>query len=49
MRVKTDGGLKKEEFKPIVENIKEFTQQKTQGSFESVGTVDILTKALGNA
>ncbi|GMN75558.1 hypothetical protein TIFTF001_056787 [Ficus carica] len=49
MRVKTDGGLKKEEFKPIVENIEEFTQQETQGSFESVGTEDILTKALGNA
>ncbi|GMN19462.1 hypothetical protein TIFTF001_046956 [Ficus carica] len=27
----------------------EFTQQETQGSFESVGTEDILTKALGNA
>ena len=27
----------------------EFTQQGTQGSFESVGTEDILTKALGNA
>ncbi|GMN71514.1 hypothetical protein TIFTF001_053411 [Ficus carica] len=49
MRIKTDGGLKKEEFKPIAENIEEFTQQQTQGSFESVGTEDILTKALGNA
>ncbi|GMN18969.1 hypothetical protein TIFTF001_048561 [Ficus carica] len=49
MRVKPDGGLKKEEFKPIAENIEEFTQQETQGSFESVGTEDILTKALGNA
>ncbi|GMN22600.1 hypothetical protein TIFTF001_043544 [Ficus carica] len=49
MSVKTDGGLKKEEFKPIAENIEEFTQQETQGSFESVGTEDILTKALGNA
>ncbi|GMN19581.1 hypothetical protein TIFTF001_049931 [Ficus carica] len=49
MRVKPDGGLKKEEFKPIADNIEEFTQQETQGSFESVGTEDILTKALGNA
>ncbi|GMN66800.1 hypothetical protein TIFTF001_035864 [Ficus carica] len=49
MRVNPDGGLKKEEFKPIAENIEEFTQQETQGSFESVGTEDILTKALGNA
>ncbi|GMN60776.1 hypothetical protein TIFTF001_029877 [Ficus carica] len=49
MRVKPDGGLKKEEFKTIAENIEEFTQQETQGSFESVGTEDILTKALGNA
>ncbi|GMN28449.1 hypothetical protein TIFTF001_041174 [Ficus carica] len=49
MRVKPNGGLKKEEFKPIAENIEEFTQQETQGSFESMGTEDILTKALGNA
>ncbi|GMN27127.1 hypothetical protein TIFTF001_051564, partial [Ficus carica] len=49
MCVKPDGGLKKEEFKTIAENIEEFTQQETQGSFESVGTEDLLTKALGNA
>ncbi|GMN57610.1 hypothetical protein TIFTF001_026720 [Ficus carica] len=49
MRVKIDGGLKKKEFKTIAENIEEFTQQETQGSFESVGIEDILTKALGNA
>ncbi|GMN20888.1 hypothetical protein TIFTF001_039968 [Ficus carica] len=49
MRVKPDGQFKKEEFKTIAENIEEFTQQETQGSFDSVGTEDILTKALGNA
>ncbi|GMN65830.1 hypothetical protein TIFTF001_034893 [Ficus carica] len=49
MRVKPDGQFKKDEFKNIVETIEDFTQQKTQGSFESVGTEDILTKALGNA
>ena len=27
----------------------DFSEQQTQGSFESVGTEDILTKALGNA
>ncbi|GMN58010.1 hypothetical protein TIFTF001_027115 [Ficus carica] len=49
MRVKPDGQFKKEEFKTIAETIEEFSQQETQGSFESVGTEDILTKALGNA
>ncbi|GMN66887.1 hypothetical protein TIFTF001_035953 [Ficus carica] len=49
MRVKLDGQFKKEEFKTIAETIEEFSQQETQGSFKSVGTKDILTKALGNA
>ncbi|GMN63171.1 hypothetical protein TIFTF001_032247 [Ficus carica] len=49
MCVKLDGQFKKDEFKNITETIEEFTQQETQGSFESVGTEDILTKALGNA
>ncbi|GMN23645.1 hypothetical protein TIFTF001_040479 [Ficus carica] len=48
MRVKPDGQFKKEEFKNIAETIEDITQQETQGSFESVGTEDILTKALGN-
>ncbi|GMN63044.1 hypothetical protein TIFTF001_032113 [Ficus carica] len=41
MRVKPDGSLKNEAY--------DFSEQQTQGSFESVGTEDILTKALGNA
>ncbi|GMN61564.1 hypothetical protein TIFTF001_030635 [Ficus carica] len=48
MRVKPDGQFKKEEFKNIAETIEDITQQEAQGSFESVGTEDILTKALGN-
>ncbi|GMN63852.1 hypothetical protein TIFTF001_032935 [Ficus carica] len=49
MRVKPDGQFKKEAFKSIADTIDDFSQQETQGSFESVGTEDILTKALGNA
>ncbi|GMN47561.1 hypothetical protein TIFTF001_016721 [Ficus carica] len=49
IRVKPDGQFKKDEFKNITETIEDFTQQETQGSFESVRTEDILTKALGNA
>ncbi|GMN58860.1 hypothetical protein TIFTF001_027954 [Ficus carica] len=49
MRVKSDGQFKKEAFKSIANTIDDFSQQETQGSFESVGTEDILTKALGNA
>ncbi|GMN61576.1 hypothetical protein TIFTF001_030661 [Ficus carica] len=49
MRVKPDGQFKKEEFKSIADNREELSQQETQGSFEFVGTEDILTKALGNA
>nr|GMN21618.1 hypothetical protein TIFTF001_043354 [Ficus carica]GMN21633.1 hypothetical protein TIFTF001_043357 [Ficus carica] len=41
MRVKPDGEFKNETFKIIADTI-------TQGSFKSVGTDDILTKALGN-
>ncbi|GMN47388.1 hypothetical protein TIFTF001_016574 [Ficus carica] len=42
MRVKPDGEFKNEAFKIIADTI-------TQGSFEYVGTDDMLTKALGNA
>ncbi|GMN61631.1 hypothetical protein TIFTF001_030721 [Ficus carica] len=42
MRIKLDGSFKNEACKNIADII-------TQGSFESVGTEDILTKALGNA
>ncbi|GMN61822.1 hypothetical protein TIFTF001_030906 [Ficus carica] len=49
IRVKLDGQFKKETFKSIADTIDDFIQQETQGSFESVGTEDILTKALGNA
>ncbi|GMN47418.1 hypothetical protein TIFTF001_016594 [Ficus carica] len=47
-RVKPDGQFKKEAFKSIADTIDDFSQQETQGSFESVGIEDILTKALGN-
>ncbi|GMN62785.1 hypothetical protein TIFTF001_031858 [Ficus carica] len=40
MRVKPYGSFKNED---------DFSEQQRQGSFESVGTEDILTKALGNA
>ncbi|GMN67787.1 hypothetical protein TIFTF001_036842 [Ficus carica] len=49
MRVKPDGEFKNEAFKIIVDTIDDFSEQETQGSFEFVGTDDILTKALGNA
>ncbi|GMN62752.1 hypothetical protein TIFTF001_031835 [Ficus carica] len=50
MRVKPDGEFKNEAFKNFADTIvNDFSQQETQGSFESVGTEDILTKALGNA
>ncbi|GMN38580.1 hypothetical protein TIFTF001_007808 [Ficus carica] len=49
MRVKPDGQFKKEAFKSITDTIDDFSQQEIQESFESVGTEDILTKALGNA
>ncbi|GMN31246.1 hypothetical protein TIFTF001_046498 [Ficus carica] len=49
MRVKPDGEFKNEAFKNITDTIDDFSQQETQKSFESVGTEDILTKALGNA
>ncbi|GMN59774.1 hypothetical protein TIFTF001_028869 [Ficus carica] len=49
MRVKPDGEFKNDAFKNIADTIDDFSQQETQGSFESVGTEDILTKALGNA
>nr|GMN20050.1 hypothetical protein TIFTF001_042978 [Ficus carica] len=49
MRVKPDGEFKNETFKIIADTIDDFSEQETQGSFESVRTYDILTKALGNA
>ncbi|GMN42749.1 hypothetical protein TIFTF001_011962 [Ficus carica] len=49
MRVKPDEEFKKVAFKTITETIDDFSQQETRGSFKSVGTEDILTKALGNA
>ncbi|GMN65903.1 hypothetical protein TIFTF001_034968 [Ficus carica] len=49
MRVKSDGEFKNGAFKIIVDTIDDFSEQETKGSFESVGTDDILTKVLGNA
>ncbi|GMN47250.1 hypothetical protein TIFTF001_016424 [Ficus carica] len=49
MCVKPDGEFKNEAFKIIADTIDDFSEQETQGSFEYVGTDDILTKALGNA
>ncbi|GMN64664.1 hypothetical protein TIFTF001_033727 [Ficus carica] len=49
MRVKPDGSFKNEACKNITDIIDDFSKQQTQGSFESVGTDDILTKAIGNA
>ncbi|GMN56697.1 hypothetical protein TIFTF001_025819 [Ficus carica] len=49
MHVKPDGEFNNEAFKNIADTIDDFSQQETQGSFESVGTEDILTNALGNA
>ncbi|GMN54025.1 hypothetical protein TIFTF001_023150 [Ficus carica] len=49
MRVKPDGEFKNDAFKNIADTIDDFSQQETQASFKSVGTEDILTKALGNA
>ncbi|GMN23948.1 hypothetical protein TIFTF001_040515 [Ficus carica] len=48
MRVKPDGEFKNAAFKIIVDTIDDFSEQETQGSFESMETDDILTKALGN-
>ncbi|GMN40409.1 hypothetical protein TIFTF001_009631 [Ficus carica] len=48
MRIKPDGEYKNPSIKIIGDQIDELTQQDTQGSFESVGTEDILTKSLGN-
>ncbi|GMN52210.1 hypothetical protein TIFTF001_021349 [Ficus carica] len=47
-RIKPDGEYKNPSIKIIGDQIDELTQQETQGSFESVGTEDILTKSLGN-
>ncbi|GMN69108.1 hypothetical protein TIFTF001_038158 [Ficus carica] len=47
-RLKLDGEYKNPSIKIIGEAIDELTQHDTQGSFESVGTEDILTKSLGN-
>ncbi|GMN25270.1 hypothetical protein TIFTF001_043874 [Ficus carica] len=47
-RIKPDGEYKNPSIKIIADQIDELTQQDTQGSFESVGTEDILTKSLGN-
>ncbi|GMN61281.1 hypothetical protein TIFTF001_030369 [Ficus carica] len=49
MRVKPDREFKNEAFKIIAYTIDDFSEQETQGSFESLETDDILTKALGNA
>ncbi|GMN69335.1 hypothetical protein TIFTF001_038385 [Ficus carica] len=49
IRVKPDGSFKNEACKNIADKIDDFSEQQTQGSFESMGTEDILTKALGNA
>ncbi|GMN19231.1 hypothetical protein TIFTF001_039749 [Ficus carica] len=48
-RVKPDGEYKNPSIRIIGETIDELSQQETQGSFESMGTDDILTKSLGNA
>ncbi|GMN68123.1 hypothetical protein TIFTF001_037181 [Ficus carica] len=48
MRVKPDGEFKNDAFKNIADTVDDFSQQETQGSFESVGIEDILTKALGS-
>ncbi|GMN69776.1 hypothetical protein TIFTF001_038820 [Ficus carica] len=47
-RIKPDGEYKNPSIKIIGDQIDELTQQDTQGSFESVGTEDILTNSLGN-
>ncbi|GMN21530.1 hypothetical protein TIFTF001_050145 [Ficus carica] len=47
-RIKPNGEYKNPSIKIIGDQINELTQQDTQGSFESVGTEDILTKSLGN-
>ncbi|GMN64637.1 hypothetical protein TIFTF001_033719 [Ficus carica] len=49
MRVKPDREFKNASFKIIADIIDNFSEQETQGSFESVGINDILTKPLGNA
>ncbi|GMN62152.1 hypothetical protein TIFTF001_031241 [Ficus carica] len=49
MCVKPAGSFKNEECKNITNIIDDFSEQQTQGSFEYMGTDDILTKALGNA
>ncbi|GMN22224.1 hypothetical protein TIFTF001_040207 [Ficus carica] len=48
IRVKPGGEFKNPSFK-IIGDIIDFSEQETQGSFEFVGTNDILTKSLGNA
>ncbi|GMN66009.1 hypothetical protein TIFTF001_035086 [Ficus carica] len=49
MHVKPDEEFKNAAFKIIADTIDDFSEQETQRNFESVGTDDILTKALGNA
>lgn len=49
IRVKPGGEFKNPSFKIIDNMIKDFSEQETQGNFESVGTNDILTKSLVNA
>ncbi|GMN59069.1 hypothetical protein TIFTF001_028161 [Ficus carica] len=49
MHVKPNGEFKNPSFKIIGDTIEDFSEQEIQGSFESVGTNDILTKSLGNA
>ncbi|GMN56129.1 hypothetical protein TIFTF001_025238 [Ficus carica] len=46
---KPDGEFKNPSFKIIGDTLDDFSEQETQGSFESVGTNDIFTKSLGNA
>ncbi|GMN46141.1 hypothetical protein TIFTF001_015334 [Ficus carica] len=48
MSVKPGEKFKNPSFKIIGNMIEDFSEQETQGSFESVGTNDILTKSLGN-
>ncbi|GMN64550.1 hypothetical protein TIFTF001_033618 [Ficus carica] len=48
MRVKSSGEYKNLSFMIVDDMIGDFSEQQTQGSFESVGTNDILTESLGN-
>ncbi|GMN60113.1 hypothetical protein TIFTF001_029220 [Ficus carica] len=48
MCVKPSGEYKNPSFRIVGDMIGNISEQQTQGSFESVGTNDTLTKSLGN-